>query len=652
MEILVTTQSFVRKKNLLRTWCTRNALVVTACFLLLNSSSFAARNRKTLHTTSPLELQVDLTDAPRHLIHARLEIPVQPGPLTLEYPKWIPGNHRPTGPIDNVAGLFIRANGQEIPWRRDDVDMYGIHVTVPRGVSKLDVSFDFLTVPGETGSGDDGATSVNMTVLEWDCVMMYPAQIPVAQIQIIPSLILPPTWKSGSALTVAKQDGAVTSFAPVSVEQLVDSPVIAGKYFKEIPLAPEVEPKHYLDVAAEQAEDLDLKPAFLDSLSKLVRETGSLYASRHYETYHFLLSLSNFVRGEGLEHHQSSDNGVEEHGFSDENLALLNADLLPHEFTHSWNGKYRRPVGLATSNYDEPMKGDLLWVYEGMTQYLGDVLAARSGLWTPEQYREALARTAAELDNKPGRTWRNLEDTAVAAQMLRGSTQAWKNWKRGQDYYPEGELLWLDVDTTIRKLTQNQKSLDNFCQKFLGLGGNTPPKVVPYTFEEVVTDLNAIAPYDWRSFLTEKLTSHSEHAPLEGIEQGGYHLIYTDQPTSFEKAVLAHQGTVDAWYSLGFRVGREGSISDVRMGSPAFQAGLGPGMKIVAVNRIGYSGDQLRAALRKAKGTTEPIELIVSNNNEFRIMQLDYHEGEKYPRLERVEKTPALLDDIIKPLTH
>lgn len=599
-----------------------------------------------------MELQVDLTDAPRHLIHAHLEIPVQPGPLTLEYPEWIPGNHRPTGPIDNVAGLFVRANGQELPWRRDDVDMYGIHVNVPRGVTKLDVSFDFLSVPGETGSDDNGATSVNMTVLEWSCVVMYPAQIPVAQIQVIPSLILPPSWKVGSALTVSKQDGAVTSFAPVSVEQLVDSPAIAGRYFKEIPLAPEVEPKHYLDVAAESAEDLDLKPAFLDSLSKLVRETGALYASRHYETYHFLLSLSDFVREQGLEHHQSSDNGVEEHGFSDENLAMLNADLLPHEFTHSWNGKYRRPAGLATPNYEVPMKGDLLWVYEGMTQYLGDVLAARSGLWTPEQYREALARTAAELDNRPGRRWRDLEDTAVAAQILRGGNPAWRNWKRGQDYYPEGELVWLDVDTTIRKLTQNQKSLDNFCQKFLGLGGNTPAKVVPYTFEEVVADLNAIAPYDWRTFLTDRLTSHSEHAPLEGIEQGGYRLIYTDQPTAFEKAVLARRGAVDAWFSAGLLISKDGMISDVKMGSPAFQAGLGPGMKLVAVNRIGYSGDLLHAAMRKAKGASNPIELIISNNNEFKIIQLDYHEGEKYPRLEKVPNAASPLDDIIKPLTH
>jgi predicted metalloprotease with PDZ domain len=626
-------------------------IISAACLLVFGPVCFAKSNKETSRPAPLIELHVDLTDAPRHLLHAHLEIPVQPGDLTLEYPQWIPGNHRPTGPIDNMTGLFLRANGQELPWRRDDVDMYGVHVSVPQGVSKLDVNFDFLAVPGATGSSDDGATSVNMAVLEWDCLLMYPAHIPVSKIPIVPSLTLPEGWKFGTALTTTKQDGAVASFAPVSVEKLVDSPLIAGKYFREIPLAPEIEPKHYLDVAGEAEEDLELKPAFLNSLSKLVRETGPLYASRHYETYHFLLSLSDFVRGQGLEHHQSSDNGVEEHGFSDENLAILNADLLPHEFTHSWNGKYRRPIGLATPDFQTPMKGDLLWVYEGMTQYWGTVLAARSGLWTPEQFRDALARTAAELDTKPGRTWRNVEDTAISAQILRGGSPGWSNWRRGQDYYQEGLLIWLDADTTIRKLTQNQKSLNDFCQKFFGLGGNTPPKVVPYTFDEVVADLNSIAPYDWRTFLMERINSHAAHATLEGIEQGGYHLVYTDQATSYERAVLARRASVDAFFSLGIRMTRDGFISDVRIGSPAYQAGLGPNMKIVAVNRIGYSGDLLKAAIRHAKGAPDPIELIISNNNEFLIIQFNYHDGEKYPRLERVADTPALLDEIIQPMT-
>ena len=595
-------------------------------------------------------LHVDLTDAPRRLLHSHLEIPVSAGPLTLEYPQWIPGDHRPTGPIDNLAGIRVRANGQDLPWRRDDVDMYGFHVEVPPGVSRLEVSLDFLATPGDTGSDEDGGTSANMTVLEWNSVVLYPAHTPVAQIPIVASLTVPPDWKLGTALTITGQKGAETSFAQVSVEQLVDSPVITGKYFREIPLAPEITPKHYLDVAGDAASDIDLKPEYLAAVNQLVREAGALFQSRHYETYHFLLSLSDVVREEGLEHHQSSDNGIEKNGVSDAKLAMLNADLLPHEFTHSWNGKYRRPVGLATPDYATPQKGDLLWVYEGMTQYWGNVLSARSAFWTPEVYREALAWSAARLDAKPGRTWRNLEDTAIASQILRGNHAYWGNWRRSQDYYQEGELIWLDADTTIRQLTHGQKSLNDFCVKFLAVGGNTPPTVVPYNFDEIVADLNAVAPYDWRTFLTERLNSHAAHAPLGGIDHGGYRLIYGTEPTSFEEAYLYKMKEVDAWFSAGLMVSDTGNIDDVRMDSPAFQAGLGPGTKLVAVNGHGYTADVLKQAIRGAKGTTDPIELIVSNDNEFRTVRLDYHDGEKYPRLERVQGTPDLLDEIIKPL--
>ena len=595
-------------------------------------------------------LHVDLTDAPRRLLHSHLEIPVSAGPLTLEYPQWIPGDHRPTGPIDNLAGIRVRANGQDLPWRRDDVDMYGFHVEVPPGVSRLEVSLDFLATPGDTGSDEDGGTSANMTVLEWNSVVLYPAHTPVAEIPIVASLTVPPDWKLGTALTITGQKGAKTSFAQVSVEQLVDSPVITGKYFREIPVAPEITPKHYLDVAGDAASDIDLKPEYLAAVNQLVREAGALFQSRHYETYHFLLSLSDVVREEGLEHHQSSDNGIEKNGVSDAKLAMLNGDLLPHEFTHSWNGKYRRPVGLATPDYATPQKGDLLWVYEGMTQYWGNVLSARSAFWTPEVYREALAWSAARLDARPGRTWRNLEDTAIASQTLRGNHAYWGNWRRGQDYYQEGELIWLDADTTIRQLTHGQKSLNDFCVKFLGVGGNTPPTVVPYNFDEIVAGLNAVAPYDWRTFLTERLNSHAAHAPLAGIDHGGYRLVYGAEPTSFEEAYLYKMKEVDAWFSAGLMVSETGNIDDVRVDSPAFQAGLGPGTKLVAVNGHGYTADVLKQAIRGAKGTTEPIELIVSNDNEFRTVRLDYHDGEKYPRLERVQGTPDLLDEIIKPL--
>ncbi len=449
--------------------------------LLLSAGQYAKRKRP---AQQPITLHVDLTDAPRHLLHAHMEIPVSAGPLTLEYPQWIPGDHRPTGPIDNLAGVVIRANGQILPWRRDDVDMYGIHVEVPSGVNRLEVSLDFLATPGDTGSDEDEGHQRQHDGAGVEL------RGPLSRAHsgganshhgFVDRARRTGSWEPPSVSP--RRQGQETSFAPVSVEQLVDSPVITGRYFREIPLAPEITPKHYLDVAGDAADDVDLKPEYLAALTQLVRETGPLFASRHYETYHFLLSLSDLIREEGLEHHQSSDNGIEEKGVSDPKLAVLNAELLPHEFTHSWNGKYRRPIGLATPDYATPQKGDLLWVYEGMTQYWGDVLAARSAFWTPESYREALAFSAARLDMKPGRTWRNLEDTAIAGQILRGGHSSWANWRRGQDYYAEGELVWLDADTTIRQLTHDKKSLNDFCLKFLAVGGNTPPKVVPYDFE-------------------------------------------------------------------------------------------------------------------------------------------------------------------------
>lgn len=641
----------------------------TICLLagaaLLFGPSFRALAQQ---QKAPIQLHVDLTDAPRRLLHVQEKIPVSAGPMTLEYPEWIPGDHRPTGPIDNVAGVFIRADGKDLPWRRDDVDMYALHVDVPSGVSTLDVDFDFLAVPGHTGSDEDDATSQNMAVVEWNSVVMYPAGVPVREIPVTPSITLPAGWGFGTALSFAGKNigtGASHSaggasadnvaFDTISVEQLVDSPLIAGRYFREFPLDPSVTPKHYLDVAADAPDDLKLKPEMLTAVSQLVREAGALYKSRHYTTYHFLLSLSDQIRGEGLEHHESSDNGVEEHGFSDPQLAELNGDLLCHEFTHSWNGKYRRPAGLATPDYKTPQKGNLLWVYEGMTQYWGTVLAARSGFWTPDQYRDQLAYTAYAMDNRPGRTWRNVEDTAVASQILRGGTPWWSTWRLSQDYYPEGELIWLDADTTIRKLTHNKKSLNNFVANFVDVGGNlapnTPPKVLPYSFDDIVNGLNAVVPYDWRGFLRSRLDSHSAHAPLNGITHGGYKLIYTDQPSSYEAAILKARGGVDAVASLGLRVGKDGVIAEVLMNSLAYQAGLGPAYRIVAVNGMAYNDARMKATIHDSKDSKEPIELIVSNSDIFKVVHLNYRGGERYPHLERVSGQPDMLGDILKPMT-
>ena len=598
-----------------------------------------------------MHLTVDLTDAPRKLIHAQLTIPVTPGPLTLLYPKWIPGEHGPTGPIDNLAGIIITANGQQLSWMRDDVNMYAFHVTVPEGVSTLDVKLDFLATAPPSGFSAGASTSANLAVLSWNEVVLYPAGISPSEIMVQPAVRLPEGWQYGTALTKTGQDGDVIDFAPLSLEMLIDSPVLSGRYFKEFPLAPEITPKHYLDIAADGPEDLSIKPEDLEAFSKLVRETGPLYQSRHYNSYHFLLTLSDQVAHFGLEHHQSSDDRVGEKTLLDDNLFYLNADLLPHEFTHSWNGKYRRPAGLATGNYSDPMKGDMLWVYEGLTQYLGDVLAARSGIETKEQYRAALAVSAATLDYRPGRTWRDLQDTATAAQTLYDASDQWDNWRRTVDYYPEGELIWLDVDTTIRRLTHDKKSLNDFCARFLGYGGNTPPEVVPYTFDDIVANLNAIVPYDWAGLLRERLTSKSPHAPLEGITQGGYRIVYTDTPGDFINAREATTGDADAWWAIGINVSSDGHINDVLVGSPSDKAGLGPGMQIIAVDGRQYSASLLGDAITASKGTTKPIELIVANTGYYRIVKLDYHDGLRFPHLERVDGTPDYLDEILTPMT-
>ncbi len=616
---------------------------------------------------TPIQITADLSDAPRKLYHADVDIPVKPGPVSLTTPKWIPGNHRPTGPVDQITGVVFTANGKVLPWRRDDEDLYQFHVTVPDGVTTLHAHLDCIVT---------ARLSQKLAVLEWEKLLLYPANTPVKEIPIQPSVKVPEGWGIGTALTptdgydAQHPKGGTTHYATTNVEQLEDSPVITGEYFHEFDLAPEVTPKHYIDVVADSPEDSQLRPALLVELSNLVRETGAAYASRHYNVYHFLLTLSDVAGGEGLEHGQSSDNGVGEKGFSDAAHQLAESDLLSHEFTHSWNGKYRRPFNLYQTDFTKMQEGSLLWVYEGMTQYLGNVLAARSGLKSQEQYRDMLAASAANLDYKPGREWRSTEDTAIAASILRGGNPAWSNWKRGQDYYQEGELFWLDTDTTIRKLTDNKKSLTDFLHIFLGKGGNTGvpgqpagwggntgPLIVTYNRDELIADLNQVAKYDWATFMHDHIDAINPHADLAGIEQGGYKLVYTDKPTKSARTIAStggrRGGGIDAWYSIGIRVMADGDISDVRWNGPADKAKLFPGQKIIAVNGNIFSGDALKSAIKEAHSNakTEPIHLILQGDTFVTTADLDYHDGERFPSLVRVDGTPDYLDDITKPLT-
>jgi len=610
---------------------------------------------------APITLSVDLTDAPRKILHATETLPVTAGPLTVVYPKWIPGEHGPTGPIENMAGFFVTGDGKPVKWERDLVDMYAYHLTVPAGVTQLEMKIDFLESSATSGYSAAGSTSANLALLSWNTMLVYPEGSDASAVMITPSVKIPDGWKIGTALdkdgkavadahcAVGTICGPTTKFKTVSLETLVDSPVLAGRYFREVELAPEIKPKHYLDMAADGPEELELSQEHVEDFDKLVRETGALYKSRHYGSYHFLVTLSDEVAHFGLEHHQSSDDRVPAKTFVDDQMFVLDGLLLPHEFTHSWNGKYRRPAGLATKNYQDPMKGDLLWVYEGLTEYLGDVLAARSGIWTADQYKQRLATIAAQYDNRPGRTWRDVQDTATSVQMFYQVGGGWDNWRLNVDYYDEGELIWLDVDTTIRKMTNGKKSLNDFVAKFHGLGGDTAPKVVPYTFDDVVAGLNGVVENDWAGFLRSRLDSNDYHAPLGGVENGGYRLSYAESPSAWSSMEESERGSVDFWYSLGLQVGGSGTVGDVLKGGVSDKAGMGPGMKVIAVNGRAYTPAVLRGAVRDAKGSGAAVQLIVENTGYFKVLTLDYHGGERYPVLKRVAGTPDRLDDILKP---
>jgi predicted metalloprotease with PDZ domain len=601
---------------------------------------------------APIEIVANLTDAPRRLYHADVYLPVKAGPLDLITPQWIPGEHRATGPAYDITGVVFTANGKTLPWRRDDVNMYEFHLTIPEGVTTLRAHLDCIV---------NSRVSEKLAVLEWEKLLLYPAHAPVRDIPIQPSVKVPAGWGIGTALLPVSSGpypvpaaGSTTRFAETNVEQLEDSPIVTGQYFHEYALAPEVTPKHYLDVVADHPEDATLRPEVVADVSNLVREASALYGCHHYHEYHFLLTLSNVAGGEGLEHGQSSDNGVSEKGFKDAAHQLLNADLLSHEFTHSWNGKYRRPAGLYQPDFATPQQGALLWVYEGMTQYLGYVLAARSGLETPEQFRDVFAFTAAEMEYTPGRDWRSTEDTAVAASILRHQNPAWSNWRRGQDYYYEGALLWLDADTLIRKMTDNRKSLDDFEKIFLGKGGNTGPLIVTYNFDDLVKDLNEVVPYDWAAFLRDRVYKINDQADLAGFERGGYKLAFEAQPSATEKTLLSVDDPprkgIDCWYSIGLQLDPDGRIADVRWGGPGDKAKLAPGEKIIAVDGQIFSAELLKQAIRAARDPAAPIHLIVQADSFVKMADIDYHGGERYPVLERVNGTTDYIDDITKPL--
>jgi predicted metalloprotease with PDZ domain len=614
-------------------------LVVIILFASLSLFATISAFAQTRTSEKPITLTVDATDAARNIIHTTLSIPVRPGPLTLFYPKWIPGEHTPTGTIDDVVGLKLTANGKIIPWRRDDIEMFAFHCDIPSGVSTLDVIFDDVSQPETTASA-------KLARIKWNRVLVYPEGINSDAITFKASLKLPTGWQFASALPLANNNKSELQFKEVSLTQLVDSPAIIGANFRNVPLS-STGISHEMDVMADTPAALELKPETTAGLRNLVQEAYALFGARHYRSYKFLVTLSDHGGSEGLEHHESSEDGVGENAFSEELELLDFAELMGHEYTHSWNGKYRRPAGLATPDFEQPMKGELLWVYEGLTQYLGRVLPARSGLWKPEDFREVMASSAADLENQSGRQWRPLDDTAVAVQLTYSSPRAWRDYRRRVDYYDEGSLIWLEADVLIRARSNGKLSLDDFCRRFHG-GQDTPPVVKPYTFDDIVNTLNEVLPYDWRTFLRTRIYDVAPHAPLGGITNGGWKLVYTDKPNTEIRIQDHGRKSVDVSFSLGALLNNDGTVIDVNPNYPAFKAGLAPGMKIVTVNGRTWSTEALHAAIALSQNSTAPIELVVENGSFTETYRVDYHGGERYPHLERDNAKPDVLDDVIK----
>jgi predicted metalloprotease with PDZ domain len=583
-----------------------------------------------------LALKLDLTDAPRKIYRIAETIPVKPGELTLYYPKWIPGEHIPSGPINNVSGLIVTANGKQLPWRRDLRDMYSLHVDVPEGASQLQLEFQFLA-PGPEGGGlygSVGSATPKLVDIEFNQVLFYPAGYYASRIDVQPTVTLPGGWKFASALDVEAQTGAQVAFKPVSLEKLVDSPLVAGEYFKRVQLSADPKGPVYLDIVADDPGNLKLSDKQEAQHKALVVQALKLFGARHYAHYDFLLTLSDHNGSFGLEHTQSSDDRLPPAFLTDDNMYQWAAFVLPHEFVHSWNGKFRRPHDLWTPNYNVPMQGDLLWVYEGLTNYYGEVLTARSGMWTAEQYRDRIADTQAAMVYRTGRQWRSLQDTADAVQLTAYQGSSWANRMRGTDYYAEGTLLWLEADARIRELSGGKRSLDDFARAFHGIeDGSQVPRT--YTFDDVVATLNKVQPYDWAAFLHERLDYTGGRLPEHGVESAGWKLEFNDEPSSMQKAMETVQHSANLLYGIGFAVNRDGKLTDVLWGGPAFKAGLVPGLKLVAVNGRDYSADGLKDAIKAAKDKGGPIQLLVKNNEFFQTVSIDYRDGLRYPHLVR-----------------
>jgi predicted metalloprotease with PDZ domain len=620
--------------------------VYVAAFVIAGAISLFAQS-----SASTVLLTVDATEAPLKIIRTHMVLPVRPGPLTLYYPKWIPGEHEPDGPISNVTGLKFTANGETVPWQRDRLDVFTFHVDVPQGANELAVDFDYLEPSGGSAYTAGASATDKLVDISWNQNLLYPGGLPPQQITYKTTLILPAGWKFGTPLPVDSQSGDSTVFQAVSLNRLVDSPVIAGEYYRSYDLTPPGEPIHHeIDIVADSPEAVVMKPELVQEMTNLVAESGRLFGARHYRDYHFLLTLSNHVAHFGLEHHECDDSRLGEDTLMGPRAGHSIGGILPHEFVHSWNGKFRRPRDLSPPYYEAPMQTDLLWVYEGLTNYLGHILAVRSGLWTTQDYDRFIAGDAASLgQGRPGRTWRPLLDTAVAVPGVEGFGGGWFNWKRGMDYYGEGDLVWLWAANIIHQQSHGQKSFEDFCHLFYG-GPNDGPQLKTYTLSDLVDALNQIVPYDWATFFHERLDSTSPQSPQGGIEMSGWKLVFNSKPAAGRQGGGFLSGGVIAPYSIGLEIDDDGRVFDSIWNGPAFKAGVVPGMTVAGVNGRLYTSDLLANAIKTSDKNTQPITLLVVDDDYYRTCTIDYHGGARYPHLVRELGTPDYLDVILKPL--
>ncbi|RZA36976.1 MAG: M61 family peptidase [Lysobacteraceae bacterium] len=625
-------------------------LALLSLYFTLPSHAQVATPDTTVSTSDypgTLQLSVDATDLSRRIYQVRERIPVQPGPLKLWYPQWIPGNHAPTGPINQFAGLLIYGNGQRIEWARDPLDMYAFLLHVPGDVRELDIEFQSLS-PTASDQGRVAMTDTLMSV-QWSRLLLYPAGYDARRIRFQPQLRLPAGWKFASALEAAGSEGDTHRFKPVALVDLVDSPVYAGRYFRRFDLDPGARLPVHLNVVADAPELLEAKPQILEAHRALVRQADHVFGLRPFAHYDFLLALSDQFSGIGLEHQQSSENGTFP-GYLTGDAPFRDNYLLPHEYAHSWNGKAMRPSRLWTPHYNTPMQNDLLWVYEGQTEFWAWVLAARAGLYTPRQAQEVLAANAAAFDHSAGRGWRNLQDTVYQGIVdFNDAPQAWGNWQRGYDFYDEGTLLWLDVDSKLRELSGGKHSLDDFARDFFGARAGLQ---VTRTYEknDVVAALDKVQAHDWAGFLRARVEGHGPGAPLDGLARGGWKLVYNDTPNAAVADAENDDGFDDFTYSLGLKIAREGGkVNEVLWGSPAYRAGMAKDIQVVAVDGLAYSADRLKRAITAATTSKAPLALLVRQGDAYRSVQVEYRDGLRYPHLERIAGKPDRLAELLSP---